>query len=142
MALKLKAAVPPKVTAVGQVKLVPVIVMTVPLVPLVVVNELIVGVEVFNVKLEDEFAVLTPQVWTDITPEALPAGTVAVNCVALTKVWFATIPLNLTTEELLLKFVPFIVTTLLQVPELGEKDVRVGVFKVKFVEEVAIPPPV
>jgi hypothetical protein len=62
VALKLKAAVPPKVTAVGQVRLVPDMVITVPLVPVAVVKELIVGVEVFNVKLEEEVAVLAPQV--------------------------------------------------------------------------------
>jgi hypothetical protein len=62
VALKLKAATPPNVNAVGHVRLVPVMVITVPLVPVVELTDEMVGVEVFNVKLEDEFAVLTPQV--------------------------------------------------------------------------------
>ena len=62
MPLKLNAAVPPNVTAVGHVKLVPVIVITVPLVPELELMEEIVGADPLSVKFDEDVAVLAPQV--------------------------------------------------------------------------------
>jgi hypothetical protein len=57
VALKLKAAVPPKLTAEGQVRFVPVMVRIVPLVPVLELTELIVGEEVFTVKFVEDVAI-------------------------------------------------------------------------------------
>ena len=77
------AAVPPKLTAVAPVKLVPVMVTTAPNAADDGVNELIVGAGT-NVKLLEELAV-PPTVVTDIIP-VVPLETIAVMPVALTTV--------------------------------------------------------
>ena len=73
--LKVKpASVPLKITAVAPVKLVPVMVTTVPTGPLVGVNELIVGGEVVTVKLLALVAAPAVVV-TRIGPVVAPVGT-------------------------------------------------------------------
>ena len=68
------AAVPPKVTVVAPVKLVPVMVTLVPAMPDIGVNEVIVGAET---KVNPAFAAAPPGVVTPTLPEA-PLATVAV----------------------------------------------------------------
>ncbi len=101
------ADVPPKLTAVAPVKLVPVIVTTAPEAADEGVNELMVGVGT-NVKLLEELAV-PPTVVTDIIP-LVPLATTAVMLVALTTVKdAAAVPPKLTALASV-KLVPVIVT--------------------------------
>jgi len=76
------AAVPPKVTAVAPLRLVPVIITEVPLAPIVGVNEVMVGAGI-NVNPAEE--AVPPGVVTLTLPEA-PAPTTAVMLVADTTV--------------------------------------------------------
>ncbi len=75
------AAVPPKLTAVAPVKLVPVIITVVPVVP--VAGEKAVTVGANTVKITEEVTV-PPGVVTDTVPVAPPLATTAVMLVALT----------------------------------------------------------
>jgi len=94
------AVVPPKATAVVQRKFVPVSVTTVPVLPLLGVNEVMVGDGGITVK----FVVLLPVppgVVTLIGPLVVPAFTLALMLVLLTKVKVdAAMPLNFTAEVL------------------------------------------
>ena len=101
------ASVPPKLTAVAPVKLVPVIVTKAPEAADEGVNELMVGVGT-NVKLPEELAI-PPTVVTDIVP-LVPLATTAVILVALTTVKdAAAVPPKLTAVASV-KLVPVIVT--------------------------------
>jgi hypothetical protein len=117
------AAVPPKLTAVATVKLVPVMVMTTPVNEDVGVNELMVGAGI-NVKLLEELAV-PPGVVTDIVP-LVPIATTAVMLVALTTVKeLAAVPPKLTTVAPV-KLVPVMVTTTPVAADEGVNEVTVG----------------
>ena len=117
------AAVPPKLTAVAPVKLVPVMVMTAPVNEDVGVNELIMGAGI-NVKLPEELAV-PPAVVTDIVP-VVPLATTAVMLVALTTVKeVAAVPPKLTAVAPV-KLVPVMVTTAPVAADEGVNEVTVG----------------
>lgn len=117
------AEVPLNETTVAPVKLVPVIVTAVPLVPLAGEKLEIVGAAVTE-KLPAEVAVPSGVV-TEIFPLVAPLGTVLVICAALT-VWMgAAVPLK---ESCVapVKFVPVTVTAVPIAPLLGEKPVILG----------------
>ena len=120
------AAVPPKVTAVAPVKLVPVIVTVDPLPALVGINEVIVGAGI-TLKLVELVAVWPPTV-TVIAPVVAPEGTEVVMLVLVLVVTVALVPLNITVlfAALALKFVPVIVTDVPTGPLVGLKLVMVG----------------
>ena len=114
------AAVPPKATAVAPVKLVPVIVIVVPVVPDEGVKDVMVGAAVKPVK-----TAVPPGVVTCTVPFA-PVPTVAFILVALTKVKLvAAVPPKLTAVAPV-KFVPVIVTVAPDAAKVGVKDVMVG----------------
>jgi hypothetical protein len=116
------AVVPPKLTAVAPVKLVPVIVTVVPAMPLVGVNDVIVG-EGINVK--PALVAVPPAVVTDTFPDA-PASTTAMMLVADTTInEAAAVPPKLT-AVVPVKFVPVIVTVVPAEPPVGVKFVIVG----------------
>ena len=136
------AATPLKVTLVAPVKFVPVIVTVVPTGPNVGVNEAIVGAPAAVVTLKFcELQSLPPGVVTQIFPVVAPVGTVAVIFVAESTVKFAETPWNVTLVAPV-KFVPVIVTVVPTGPEVGEKEVTVGLAEavtVKLWELVAVP---
>jgi hypothetical protein len=136
------AATPLKVTLVAPVKFVPVIVTVVPTGPKVGVNEVIVGAPAAVVTLKPcELQSLPPGVVTQIFPVVAPVGTVAVIFVAESTVKFAETPWNVTLVAPV-KFVPVIVTDVPTGPEVGEKEVTIGLAEavtVKLWELVAVP---
>jgi hypothetical protein len=138
---KLVAPTPPNRTAVAPVKLVPVIVTTVPARPLVGVNDVIVGATPVTVKFVALVAV-PPGVVTVIRPVVAPDGTFVsirvpgeftvneVTRTPLNRTWVA--PPNPR---------PLILTEAPIGPLVGENDVIEGaVVTVKFVALVAVPP--
>jgi len=132
------AAVPPKVTALAPVKLVPVMVTTTPVAPLIGVNEVIVGA---GMKVKALLLVAVPPgVVTVIVPVA-PMPTVAVSEVALTTEKDAAAVPPKATAVVPVKFVPVMVMTAPVAPLVGVKEVMVGAgMKVKVLLLVAVPP--
>lgn len=109
-------------------KFVPVMVTASPIMPLAGVKPVIVGNEtVITVKSDEEVAVLLPTV-TVIFPVEAPAGTVVVICFDVALLTTAVVPLNLTVllAEVVLKFVPVIVTVSPAWPLKGVKPVILG----------------
>jgi len=124
------------------VKFVPLIVTEVPGAPLVGENDVMVGAggDVLTVKTV-ALAAVPDGVVTEIAPDCVPLGTVAVIFVSeFTVKVVADLFLNLTSVAPV-KFVPLIVTTVPTGPNVGENDVIVGApaVTVKFVELVAVP---
>ena len=116
------AAVPPKLTAVAPVKLVPVMVTVVPLLADVGVKEVMVGAAT-NVKPVD--VAVPPAVVTETIPE-VPLATVAVILVVLsTSKLAAAVPPKLTVATAV-KLVPVMVTVCPVPVEVGVKEVIVG----------------
>lgn len=116
------AEVPPKLTLVVPVKLVPVIVTTVPLFPLVGVKELMIGglPKVNPSLLPVPFTVATA------TFPVVPVPTTAVIPLAeSTTKDFAAVPPKLT-EVVPVKLDPLMVTIVPLVPPIGVKDVTMG----------------
>ncbi len=100
------AAVPPKLTAVAPMKLMPVIVTVAPLAPLVGVKDEIAGA---LIKVNPVFVAVPPGVVTDTLPE-VPAPTTAVMVVAeTTEKEVAAVPPKLTADAPI-KLVPVMVT--------------------------------
>jgi len=137
--VKLCAAVPPKLTAVAPIKLVPVITTEVPLPQEVGEKELIIGTEEDaepNVKLDEELAD-PPGVVTLIAPLD-PPPTLAVICVAefIIKLW-AAVPPKLTAVAPT-RLVPVITTDVSLIPEAGEKELIVGIEFEVVVEVVVV----
>jgi len=111
-----------KVTAVAPVKLVPVIVTVVPIVPLAGVNELMCGL---MVKLAAD-AAEPKELVSVMGPLVAPLGTLALNCVSeMAHIVVAGVPLKLT-PVVPVKFVPVRVTVQLAAPLAGEKLLIVG----------------
>ena len=111
-----------KVTAVAPVKLVPVIVTVVPIVPLAGVNEPMCGL---MVKLAAD-AAEPKELVSVIGPLAAPLGTLALNCVSeMAHIVVAGVPLKLT-AVVPVKFVPVSVTVQPVDPLVGEKLLIVG----------------
>lgn len=116
------AAVPPKLTAVAPVKLVPVIVTVVPLPADVGVNDDMVGAAI-NVK--PALVAVPPAVVTETLPD-VPAATTAVMLVALTTVnEVAAVPPKLTAVAPV-KLVPVMVTVVPLPADVGVNEVMVG----------------
>jgi len=116
------AAVPPKLTAVAPVKLVPVIVTVAPIAALVGVKEVIVGA---GTKVNPTRVAVPPGVVTLTLPE-VPAATTAVMLVAETTLNdVAAVPPKLTAVAPV-KLVPVMVTVAPTAPEVGVKLVIVG----------------
>jgi len=132
------ALAPLKVTAVAPVKLVPVIVTTVPAGPPVGVKLVMAGAGVVTVKLVLLVAV-PPRVVTRIGPVVAPAGTSARIEVAESTMKAALTVLKATAVAPV-KLVPVIVTTVPAGPLAGVKLVMVGADTVKLVLLVAVPP--
>ena len=132
------AAVPPKLTAVAPVKLVPVMVTIAPDAADDGVNELMLGAGI-NVKLLEELAV-PPGVVTDIVP-LVPLATTAVILVALTTVKeVAAVPPKLTAVAPV-KLVPVMVTIAPDAADDGVNELMLGAgINVKLLEELAVPP--
>ena len=132
------AAVPPKLTAVAPVKLVPVMVTIAPVGADDGVNELMLGAGI-NVKLLEELAV-PPGVVTDIIP-VVPLATTAVMLVALTTVKeLAAVPPKLTVVAPV-KSVPVMVTVSPVAADVGVNELMLGAgINVKLLEELAVPP--
>jgi hypothetical protein len=132
------AAVPPKLTAVAPVKLVPVMVTVSPAAADDGVNELIAGAGI-KVKLPEEIAV-PPGVVIDIVP-LVPLATTAVILVALTTVKeVAAVPPKLTAVAPI-KLVPVMVTVSPAPADDGVNEPMLGAgIKVKLLEELAVPP--
>jgi hypothetical protein len=111
-----------KVSAVAPVKLVPVIVTVVPIVPLAGVNELMCGA---MVKLAAD-AAEPKELVSVIGPLAAPLGTLALNCVSeMAHIVVAGVPLKLT-PVVPVKFVPVSVTVQPVDPLVGENESIVG----------------
>jgi hypothetical protein len=111
-------------------KLVPVIVTSVPIGPDAGVKLVIVGVddELVTVKLEELVPVNSPTV-TEMVPVLAPVGTVATIDVDVgVPVMFAVVPLNFTVlfAAVVLKFIPVIMTDVPTAPDVGVKVVTVG----------------
>jgi hypothetical protein len=128
--VKVVAATPPKVTDVAPVNDPPVMVTTVPTLPLVGVKLLMHGPDpVVTVKLVVLVAVPSESV-TAIGPVVAPAGTVAVICVfELTVNVVAAVPLNVTDDTALGASwypLPVMMTCVPTGPHVGLKDVIVG----------------
>jgi hypothetical protein len=121
------AAVPLNATRVAPVKLEPLIVTRVPMLPWFGEKELIVGAGAggaVTVKLAELVAV-PPGVVTEIGPLAAPDGTVALICVSELTANDAAAPLN-DTVVAPVNAVPVIVTDVPGEPLLGANDVIVG----------------
>lgn len=120
------AGVPPKLTWVAPVKLLPLIVTTVPVVAKAGVNDVSVGAGggVGKVKLVDDVAV--PPFATTVTLPVVPAPTVAVICVGESTVYELTAVLPILTDVTPLKFVPRTVTTVPAPPVVGENALMLG----------------
>jgi hypothetical protein len=112
-------------TKVAPVKLVPVIVITVPAGPVVGVKLVMVGMDAVTVKLVAEAAV-PPGVVTRIKPVVEPDATVAVICVALFMVKDVAAVLLKDTAVAPVKLVPVMVTEVPTGPLVGVKLVMVG----------------
>src|SRR5256885_2316201 len=111
-----------KVSALAPVKLVPVIVTVVPIVPLAGVNELMCGV---TVKLAGD-AAEPKELVKLIGPVVGPLGPLALNCVSeMAHIVVAGVPLNLTAVAPV-KFVPVSVTVQPVDPLVGENELIVG----------------
>ena len=136
--VKEAAAVPPKATALAPVKLVPLMVTTDPLPPLLGVNEVIAGT-VMKVKVPLLVAVPPGEV-TVMAPVA-PLPTVAVIEVALTTVKEAAAVPPKATAVAPVKLVPPMLTTVPAPPLLGVNEAMFGpAIKVKVPLLVAMPP--
>jgi hypothetical protein len=134
------ALVPPNVTLVAPVKLLPVIVTLVPTGPLVGVKDEMVGAGTVTVNAVALVAV-PPGVVTAIGPVVAPPGTVAWRAVSETTVNDALVPPKLTLV-VPVKLVPPIVTFTPTGPLVGAKDEIVGAGGVTLnaVALVAVPP--
>ena len=124
--VKACAALPPIATAVAPVKLAPVMVMTVPVPPLVGVNDTMLG-PVRKVKAL-VLVVVPPGVVTVMVPVA-PLPTVAVSEVALPTVKEAAAVPPKATAVAPVKFVPVRLTTVPTPPLVGVNEVIVGAEK-------------
>ncbi len=134
------ADTPPNFAEVAPVKFVPMIVTTVPALPLAGENEVMVGAPVVTVKFF-ELVALPAGVVTVIFPVVAPDGTVAVILPEVLTVKEAETPLNFT-EVAPVKFDPLIVTEVPTGPLVGEKLEIVGtapVTTVKLFALVAVP---
>ena len=124
--VKVVAAVPPKLTAVAPLRLVPVIVTVVKLAPYVGVNELKAG---GDIQVNPAFVIVPPGVVT-LTFPVVPDPTTAVIWVAeLTVKEVAAVPPKLTADVVKPvpeKPVPVIMIEALLPPSTGENDVMVG----------------
>ena len=133
-----EAAVPPKLTAVAPVKLVPVMVTVAPAAADVGVNEVIVGAAI-NV---NPVRVPVPTGVVTLTLPDDPDATTAVILVALTKVnEVAAVPPKLTAVTPV-KLVPVMVTVVPDPADVGVKEVMVGGTLNVNPARVAVPPPV
>lgn len=130
------ASVPPIVTDVAPLKLVPMRVIFAPLAPDVGVKEVIVGSGI-NVKLAADEPV-PPAVVTVITPVA-PAPAVTVILVAVFAVMAAAVP-PIVTEVAALRLVPLIITLVPLAPDAGVNEVIVGAGTKRNPAEEAVPP--
>jgi hypothetical protein len=131
-----EAAVPPKLTAVAPVKLVPVIVTVAPTAADVGVNEVIVGAGTY---VKPVLAAVPPGVVTNTLPVA-PLPTTAVMLVELTTVKeVAAVPPKLTAVALV-KLVPVMVTVAPPAADVGVNDVTVGAATKVKPASVAVPP--
>jgi hypothetical protein len=115
--VKVEAAVPLNFTELAPVKLLPVIVTSVPTNPLTGVKEVKTGVSVKSSTLND----VPPAVVTLILPLVVPEGTFARICVAESTIKAAGVPLNFTLV-VLMKPVPMIVISVPTKPLVGEKE--------------------
>ena len=129
---------PPKLTAVAPVKLVPVIVTTVPMSADVGVKEVIVGCGIAKVK--PETVAVPPGVVTLTFPLVAPVPTIAIICVELTDVGLAITPPIVTEYAEAVKLVPVIVIGVPCPPVLGLKPLMVGSRAKVKPEAVAVPP--
>jgi len=119
------AAVPPKLTAVAPVKLVPVMVTVAPIAALIGLNDATVGAVGVPMNVNPARVAVPPGVVTLTLPE-VPAATTAVMLVAETTLNdVAAVPPKLTAVAPV-KFVPVIVTVAPTAPEVGVKLVIVG----------------
>lgn len=117
------ADTPLKVRAVAPLKLLPVIVTADPMMPLVGVNEVMLGMNVTTKLLA---LAATPATVVMLTaPVVAPGGTLARNCVGESNVKIAATPLSVT-ELTLIKFVPVTVINVPTGPIVGLKEVMVG----------------
>ncbi len=124
------AAVPPKATAVAPVKLVPVIVTTVPALPLFGVNDVMVGMVGAEVKVKTLLLAAVPPGVVTVSVPVAPLPTVAVIEVALATVKDAANVPSKVTAVAPVKLVPVRVTTVPAPPLLGVNEVMVGVVSV------------
>ena len=129
---------PPKLTAVAPVKLVPVIVTTVPMSADVGIKEVIVGCGIAKVK--PETVAVPPGVVTLTFPLVAPVPTIAIICVELTDVGLAITPPIVTEYAEAVKLVPVIVIGVPCPPVLGLKPLMVGSRAKVKPEAVAVPP--
>ena len=121
-----EAAVPPKRTIVAPLKLVPVMLMEVPVGPEFGVNEVTVGAGCTYVKLVGDIAV-PPGVLYTMGPVE-PAATTAVSVVEFTRTNEVTcVPPIVTGPNVDVKLVPLIVTVVPVVPVVGVNEVIVGI---------------
>jgi hypothetical protein len=135
------ARVPLNLTAEAPVKPVPMIVTDVPTVPLVGLNDLMVGTgDGITVKFV-ALATVVPCLVTEIGPVVAPAGTMAVICVFEFTVNVALVPLN-RTRLAPVKPTPVITTEVPIMPLVGLNDViaKPPAVTVKLVALVAVPP--
>jgi hypothetical protein len=130
---------PLNLTVVLDVKCVPLIVTTVPVVPAVGVNEVIVGATLVTVKFVP-LVTEPPDAVTLIGPVVAAVGTIAVSdVVEFTVTVVGTLLKKTATDPV--KFVPVIVTDVPVGPLVGVNDVMVGAgMTVKFAALVAVPP--
>ncbi len=136
--LKEAAATPPKVTAVTPVKLVPVMVTTVPAAPLLGENEVIVGA---GMKVKVPVLVAVPPGLVTVIAPLAPLPTVAVIALALTTLKVVAAWPPMATTVVPVKLLPVMVTTVPVPPLLGENEVIVGAeMTVKVPELIAVPP--
>ncbi len=118
------AGIPPKLTAVAPVKLVPVMVTVAPEPVEVGVNEVMVGA---GIKVKPDKVPVWLLELVTVTLPVVPAATTAVMVVVLTTLNdVAAVPPNLT-ELMLVKLVPVMVTVAPEAAEVGVKEEIVGV---------------
>ena len=131
------ATTPPIFTSLpALIKLVPVIVITVPAAPEVGVKEVIVGA---GAKVNPVLVAVPPAVVTETVPLA-PVPIVAEICVPVLETIVAAVPPNVTAVAPV-RFVPVIVTVLPCPVVAGVNDVIVGTgTKVKLADELTFPP--
>jgi hypothetical protein len=133
------AAVPLKASAVAPVRLLPVMVTTVPMAPLAGAKLAMLGAGACTVKLLAERA-FPPAVVTEILPLVAPLGTVAAICVALFTVKLAAVPLNATMLAPL-RLVPVMVTVIPTGPLAGVKLATLGADAGGGALDCMLPPP-